>query len=302
MQKTSPEQIAAIKSFLRENASTVEKTIEQMRAESLAMAMNIPLLEGTKLESTLIGGLNGEWVISDTVPKDSKSVVLYFHGGGFTTGSCITNRDIAARISKASGVRVLNIDYRLAPENKYPSANEDCLKAYSALIESGIPADNIILGGDSAGGYLVLMTLLSLKKSDMPIPRAAFLLSPHTDFLYYDGESYITRAEMDPTNSLEGAKMFAAQYFDTSVKAPSILSPLNEDLHGLPDLFIQTGDHEVILSDSTRLVEKATEAGVKAEIEVWENMWHIFRFMAYMLPEGQEAINNIGAFIKRKIV
>lgn len=265
----------------------------------MAQAQSIPLPEGTTYESVILGEIKGKWVSSDKVPQNSEKAVLYLHGGGFTTGNCITYRNIAARISKASCVRVLNIDYRLAPENKYPAANEDCLKAYTALLDSGISAENIILGGDSAGGYLALSTLLFLKSNNIPMPRAAFLLSPHTDFLYLDGESYNTRANQDPLNTLEDVKAFAAQYFDFSEKAPSVLSPLNQDLQGLPDLFIQTGDHEVILSDSVRLAKRAKEAGVNVELEVWENMWHIFRFMAYMLPEGQQAIDNIGLFIMK---
>lgn len=301
MEKTSPEKLAAIEGFLRKSSKTAEKTIEQIRTEQLAQAQSIPLPEGTTYEGVTLGGIKGEWVTSDKVPQDSKKAVLYFHGGGFTTGNCVTYRDFAARMSNASCVRVLNIDYRLAPENMYPAANEDCLKVYNALLESGISAGNIILGGDSVGGYLALVTLLSLKENNIPMPRAAFLLSPHTDFLYLDGESYITRAKQDPINTANGVKSFAAQYFNPSIKDPSILSPLNQDLHGLPDLFIQTGDHETILSDSTRLADRAKEAGVNVELEVWENMWHIFRFMAYMLPEGQQAINNIGRFIKNKL-
>ena len=116
-----------------------------------------------------------------------------------------------------------------------------------------------------------------------------------------DGESYKTRQQVDPSNTMEAIKQCANDYFGSGIKSPAVLSPLNEDLSGLPPLFIQVGDDEVILSDSTRLYERAKNAGVNAYLEVWENMWHIFRFMAYMLPEGQEAIQHIGEFVKAQL-
>jgi epsilon-lactone hydrolase len=194
----------------------------------------------------------------------------------------------------------LNVEYRLAPENKYPAANEDCFHIYRWLLKNGFGAENIIMGGESTGGYLVLATLLALRDEKEAMPKAAFLLSPHTDFLYYDGESYETRRELDPMSSLDGCRMCAERYFPDNMKEPSIMSPLNENLEGLPSLFIQVGDHEVILSDSTRLYENARKAGVDATLEVWENMWHIFRFMAYMLPEGVQAIESVGRFVKEQ--
>ena len=297
---TSMEQITAIKGFLKQNMALGEKSVEQIRKEELITASKLPALPGITTEKVNIGKLPGEWVMADNVEKDSKKLILYFHGGTFISGSCDSHRDLASRISKASSTKVLLIEYRLAPEHMYPAANEDCLYAYKWLIENGFSEKDIILGGESIGGYLVLTTLLKLRDTAVPLPSAAFLLSPHTDFLYYDGESYETRGSLDPMSTLEGAKKCAAYYFDPSIKDVSILSPLNEDLKGLPSLFIQVGDHEVILSDSTRLTERAKEAGVDVTLEVWDNMWHIFRFMAAMLPEGEQAINSIGEFVKRK--
>jgi epsilon-lactone hydrolase len=297
MQKTSMEKLLSIKAILKKSASQ-SKSVNQIRSEGEITAAGIPRLPGIKTEAVNVDGLNAEWVIAEKVPALSENTILYFHGGSFVSGSCRTHLDLASRISIASGVRVLLIEYRLAPENKYPAAADDCMAAYRWLLKNGTPAENIIIGGDSTGGYLVLMTLLSLRGSPSPLPKAAFLLSPHTDFLYFDGESYLSRQEADPINTPDGIKKCGQDYFGESIPSPSVLSPLNEDLTGLPPLFIQVGEDEVILSDSTRLAERAEAAGVNAVLEVWENMWHIFRFMAYMLPEGQEAINHIGEFIK----
>lgn len=297
---TSIEQITAIKSYLKQNMTFAEKSVEEIRKEELITASKLPAFPGITTEKVKVGKLQGEYVAADNVSKDNSKIILYFHGGSFISGSCDSHRDLASRISKESSTKVLLIEYRLAPEHKYPAANEDCLYAYKWLLQNGFSEKDIILGGESIGGYLVLETLLNLRDTSVPLPAGAVLLSPHTDFLYYDGESFITRAELDPMSTIEGAKKCADYYFDPSIKAPAVLSPLNENLKGLPSLFIQVGDHEVILSDSERLAKRAEEAGVDVTLEVWDNMWHIFRFMAAMLPEGQEAIKSIGDFVKKK--
>lgn len=298
MQKTSPEKIQAIKEFLKKNAASAKSAL-QLREEEKATAAKIPMLPGIRIEEAKINGMDAQWITPEKISGKSNTI-LYYHGGAFVAGSCLSHRDIASRIAIAGESRVIIPEYRLAPEYRYPAANEDCLSAYRWLISQGIPAHNIILGGDSVGGYLVLMTLLALRNNGESLPKAAFLLSPHTDLLYFDGESYKTRQEEDPCNSIEAVKKFTYDYFGTDVTSPSILSPLNEDMHGLPPLFIQTGGDEVILDDSTRLCARVKAAGVDATLEIWENMWHIFRFMAYMLPEGKEALNHIGEFIKKQ--
>jgi monoterpene epsilon-lactone hydrolase len=298
MQMTSMAQITAMKGFLKKSVPFTQKSVDQIRAESNAMAAGIPAIPGVKTEKINICGMAAEWVLAENVQSGSNDMILFFHGGSFVSGSLYTHRDLASRISAASGIRLLNFEYRLAPENKYPAANDDCMCIYNWLLENGFASENIIFGGESIGGYFELMTLLTLRNHSKPLPKAVFFMSPHTDFLYYDGESYITRANDDPSSTLEGIKKCADYYFDKAISDPSVLSPLNEDLSNLPPMFIQVGDSEVILSDSTRLAERAKKAGVQVTLEIWENMWHIFRFMAYMLPEGRQAINNIGEFVK----
>jgi acetyl esterase/lipase len=295
------EKIMAIKGRLRQSFGMVGKTVEQIRQEEAALAAKIPMVPGIIIEKTRVAEMAAEWVKADGVLEGKEGVILYIHGGAFISGSCDSHRDLAARIAKASETPVLLFEYRLAPEHRYPAANEDCLTAYRWLIQSGVAPRNIILGGDSTGGYLALMTLLALRDAKEPLPGGAFLLSPHTDFFYFDGESYESRAELDPIGSREGSQICANSYFDSSVTDPAILAPYGQNLKGLRSLFIQVGDHEVILSDSTRLAEKAKEAGVDVMLEIWDNMWHTFRFMAYMLPEGAEAIANIGKFVRKQL-
>ncbi|RYD05014.1 hypothetical protein N752_11665 [Desulforamulus aquiferis] len=190
------------------------------------------------------------------------------------------------------------MEYRLAPEHKYPAANEDCLAAYRWLIKSGISAKDIVIGGDSAGGSLTLMTLLSLRDTGDTLPAAAFMLSLWGDLINFDGESYKTRAEMDFMNSLESSQICSDMFIGTLPTKPLILSPIWENLEGIPNLLIQVGDHEILLSDSTRLSERAKEAGVDVKLEVWDNMWHVFQLFAPYVPEANQAINNIGKFVK----
>jgi monoterpene epsilon-lactone hydrolase len=301
METTSLEQLVAIKDFLKQSNRYDNKSVEQIRQEMDAIAANMPIHSDVKVEQVKVGSLHGEWIIPNEPVVSNDKAILYFHGGGFTSGTCEFYRDLAARIAKASGTKILTIQYRLAPESLYPAANEDCISAFLWLLANGYSASNIVLGGDSVGASLALMTLLTLRGEAGELPAGAFLLSPHTDLVYLDGESYQSRAELDPTGSLEGNKRILEVYLGNETEEIPILSPLRMDLQGLPDLFIQVGDHEVLLSDSTRLADRAQAAGVKVDLEIWDNMWTVFQMLAYMLPEAQQAIMNIGRFVRSKL-
>ncbi|TCZ79411.1 alpha/beta hydrolase [Paenibacillus albiflavus] len=300
MEKTSQEQLQAIKHVLKQTSDYAHQSVEQIRQGMNEAAARFPMLPDIVVEDAVIGQLHGEWVRGQKDVADQK-VILYFHGGGFIAGSCEFYRDLAARISMASGVSVLTVDYRLAPEYPYPAANEDCLSAYHWLLDQGYSARDIVLGGDSVGGSLALMTLLSLRDAGDELPRGAFLMSPHTDLVHLDGDSYVSRAALDPTGSLLTSGRIVNDYLGNwSGAVPALLSPLNMNLHGLPSLFIQVGDHEVLLSDSTRFADRARAAGVEVTLEIWEEMWSVFHTLAYMLPEAQQAIRNIGLYVQRQ--
>jgi len=274
-------------------------TIDQIRQELAAKKQPEPP-PATTVNQVIISNLPAEWIKAANVPEGNEQVILYFHGGGLYCGDCETYRNLAALISGASGVQVLLVAYRLAPEHKYPAANDDCLAAYRWLIKNGVSAKNIIIGGDSAGGALTLMTLLSLRDASEPLPAAAFMFSPWGDMVNFDGESYISRAELDPVTHLKGSQIAASLYVDDLTVKPPLLSPINQDLSGLPALFIQVGDHEVLLSDSTRLAERAKTAGVDVTLEIWENLWHVFQSLAAVLPEAKQAINNVGKWVQNR--
>ncbi|MWC31232.1 alpha/beta hydrolase [Paenibacillus sp. MMS18-CY102] len=314
MDRTSVEQLEAIKQFLRQSGNYASKPVEQIRREMDEAAARMPQHTDVTIQPVTIGHIDGEWVIptdplaelpSDQQPEQLRPhnhrTILYFHGGGFIAGSSAFYRDLGARIAKASGASVLIVNYRLAPEFPYPAANDDCLYAYRWLCENGYTPSQIVLGGDSVGGSLVLMALLSLRDQGEKLPAGAFLLSPHTDLVHLDGESYTSRAALDPTGSWEGNQRILDDYLGGQSPHIPLLSPLRLNLHGLPNLFLQVGDHEVLLSDSLRLAERAKLAGVPVELEVWENMWSVFQALAYLLPEAQQAIARIGEFVKGRL-
>ncbi|MHA6531978.1 alpha/beta hydrolase [Paenibacillus sp. BAC0078] len=295
------EMLNAIKSHLKQINRIGARTVAQIREDLAAAAESLPRLPGVQTVKVQIAQLHGEWVdcTDEAAGAGKGKVILYYHGGGFISGTCEIYRDLAARISAASDVRVLTVEYRLAPEHVYPAANEDCLAAYDWLLAEGYSPEDIILGGDSVGASLALMTLITLRDAGKKLPAAAFLLSPHSDLVHLDGESYDSRAEMDPTGSRAGNQRILEDYLgDHAGGMPLLLSPLRADLQGLPPLLIQAGDQEVLLSDAERLAERASTAGVQVTLEIWEDLWSVFQMIAAILPDGQQAIGNIGTYVK----
>lgn len=193
----------------------------------------------------------------------------------------------------------------MAPEHRYPAANDDCLAAYRWLLENGFSARNIVVGGESAGGALALMTLLDLRDAGDPLPAAELVLY-WFDPIKFDAESYTSRAESEPFFNLKSFQIPAGSYFDASAaKLP--LSPLSRELAGLPGLFILVGSDEVILNGSTRLAEQAQAAGVDVTLEIWEGMPHGFhgfaanKDLAELVPESRQAATHIGKFVQKHI-
>lgn len=244
-----------------------------------------------------VEGTPAEWLDAPNVESDR--VLLYLHGGGYVIGSIATHRGLTASLSRAANCRVLALDYRLAPENPYPAAVEDATKAYRWLLGQGYGADKIAISGDSAGGGLTLATLLSLKQSGYRLPAAAAPISPWTD-MEGSGESMNTKVDLDPMVEPGGLMGMARLYMgdDTDYRAPTA-SPLYGDYAGLPPLLIQVGELETLLDDATRVADKAKAAGVDVNLEVWDEMVHVWHLFAPMLPEGREAITRIGDFVKQ---
>ena len=250
-------------------------------------------------ERVSAGGVDGEWISPADAPEDK--AILYFHGGGFRIGSIASHRDLMAQIAVASGCHVLAINYRLAPEHRFPAALDDALAAYDWMIGRGLQPADIAFAGDSAGGNLVLATMLALREAGRPLPAAAALMSPWTD-LAATGVSYVTRAEADPIHQRQMILALAKNYLggEGDPRDP-LVSPLYADLEGLPPLMIQVGDRETVLDDSVMLVDKARAAGVDVELQVWDGMIHVFQMFGAELPEAHRAIADIAGFLDRHL-
>ena len=275
-----------------------ERDVLEYRRREEALASHQPRPRGTRIERVNAGEMPALWLKPRGLESGDTRTVLYFHGGGYVACSPSTHRDLAARIARSCGMRVLLVDYRLAPEHPYPAAFEDGLRSYLWLRESGVPAAEIAIGGDSAGGGLALATLLALKDVGEEPAKAAFLLSPWLSQIL-DGESYLTRAEADPFITRKHVQACAEAFLAGS--DPHELVLFEKDLRGLPNMLVQVGADEILLSDSLRLVERARAAGVKVTLEIWQEMWHVFQSFAVIVPEAGLAIERIGAFVREKL-
>jgi monoterpene epsilon-lactone hydrolase len=244
-------------------------------------------------------GVDGEWIAPSGAYHDK--AVLYFHGGGFRLGSVSSHRDLIARIADASGCRVLAINYRLAPEHRFPAPVEDAIAAYGWMLDQGLKPESIAFAGDSAGGNLVLAAMLGLRERGLPFPVAGALMSPWTD-LAANGASYVSRANADPIHQRPMILALAKSYLGEGGDPRNPLaSPLYADLAGLPPLLIQVGGRETVLDDSTQFAEKARTSGVDVELQVWDGMVHVFQMFAAELAEGRRAIGSIAQFMTRHL-
>ena len=223
-------------------------------------------------------------------------MVLYLHGGGYCSGSLDTHRGVAGSLALTSGITVVNLDYRLAPEDPFPAALNDALLAFDQLAPQ-----RVAIAGDSAGGGLALATALALRDRGGARPLALALFSPWTD-LTQTASTYGTRAELDPMVSRGVLDLMADGYLAGTDPRTTLASPLFADLDDLPPMHIDVGDHEVLLDDSTTLAERAAEAGVDVAIRVWPEMIHVFQaFPPELVPEAAESLAAAGAFLAARL-
>ncbi len=254
--------------------------------------------KGVRVVPVTADSVPAEWLIPGGAPDGF--AILYLHGGAWFMGSANTHRSLVSRIAAASQVRALVVNYRLAPEFPFPAALEDCLTAYVWLIRQGIPADHIVVAGDSAGGNLALAMLVALAKTGKTQPAGAVALSPATD-LAFTGDSVRTRREVDPIFSRGSPPTIISDYITSHDPHDPLISPLYGDLHGLPPMLLHVGDHEILLDDSVRFGEKALAAGVQVKIVVWPEMFHVFQLFTPFLPEARRAVEQIATFIRSRL-
>lgn len=270
--------------------------VEKLRQAADDGARLGSLPKSIQSQSITIEHMSAEWLIP---PRSNvQSTILYLHGGGFATGSIKSHRAIVGRIAEAGNIRALLIEYRLAPEHPFPAAIQDALLAYDWLRKNGYY--EIVVAADSAGGGLALATAISLRDSQLPMPSLIICMSPLID-VEGTGESVTANAKHDPWLTVE-AKAIFKYYIGQNNPCNPLISPLYADYKSFPPLLIVVGRDEIMLSDSTRLAEKARSAGVEVHIKIWEGMWHVFPFFAPFIPESLQAISEIGDFIKARLV
>jgi epsilon-lactone hydrolase len=274
-------------------AKSPAPTLMEMRAAFEQNAM--PPQPDVKHEAVNAGGVAAEWITAPGAAADR--VVFYLHGGGYVLGSINTHRDLIGRISRAAQARVLALNYRLGPEHPFPAAVDDAVAGYRYLIESKCNPARVVVAGDSAGGGLTVAALVAIRDAGLPAPAAGVCMSPWVD-LEAKGDSMTTRSQADPVVQREGLIGMAQAYLAGKDPRTPLASPLHADLKGLPPLLIQVGDAETLLDDSTRLAERARAAGVQVKLEVWPEMIHVWQLFASFLPEGQQAVEAIGQFIR----
>ena len=269
-------------------------TLAQIRAHFAPAGRQYPCPDDVAVVAVDAGGVPAHWFRAPHA--DDSGAVLYLHGGGYALGSAGTHGELIARIARASGLPVLAVDYRLAPEHPYPAAGQDARTAWQWLTTTRrLLPSRLGIAGDSAGGGLALALLLALRDDQQPLPRAAALMSPWTD-LTLSGASMTEQAGEDPVLSAGLLTHLAQDYLAGQDPTLPGASPLYGDLTGLPPLLIQVGTAEILLSDSERLADRAREHGVEVTVQIEDGAPHIFPSLTEV-PEAHLATTRLGAFL-----
>jgi monoterpene epsilon-lactone hydrolase len=244
------------------------------------------------------GGALAMWAVPNGSVEDR--VLFCIHGGGYISGSIYTHRKLFAHLAKKVGARALLVSYRLLPEGVHPAPVDDTVAAYQWLLDQGIDADHIAFAGDSAGGALSITTQLRAKDQGLPLPAATMLLSPWVD-MDGTGETMLSNSEKDALFNLLWVKEMASMFLAGTNARDPYASPLYADLTGLGPIYIQVGDHELLLDDSRRLAQAAEKAGVDVRLDVFPEMQHTFQMMVGRAPEADDAVGRLADWVRPKL-
>ncbi|MCA9715741.1 MAG: alpha/beta hydrolase [Myxococcales bacterium] len=267
------------------------------RFHRVSQAVSPSSTSGVACAPVAADGVRGHWL----TPADHAKgpVVLYFHGGGYIFGSLRTHGPMIGALARAAGLRTFALDYRLAPEHPKPAALEDALAAYHWLIEQqGVAPEQLVLAGDSAGGNLVLVTLLALRDAGAPLPAAGVAISPWVD-LENSGASFQTNAPYDFVTQ-EACNIAAAAYLAGADPRAADASPLRAELSGLPPLLVHAGAAETLVDQIQEFCARARAAGVDVTLSVYDDMVHVWHMLFSFLPAANEALAEIGAYARAR--
>jgi acetyl esterase/lipase len=286
-------EIDAVRELLRSKPRPAGLAERRERIDAIGSAS--PPARDIRLEPTVANGIPAEWSLAPG--SDPSRVLLFFHGGGYCSGSIMSHRGMVTEAGRAARLRTLAVAYRLAPEHPFPAAIEDARAAYRFLLDQGILTSNIVVGGDSAGGGLTLALMIILRDAGQPLPGCGWLVSPWVD-LQMTGASLDEKADIDPLISKPYLEELAMAYLAGTDPANPLVSPLRADLAGLPPLLVQVGSAETLLDDAVRLARRAGAADVRINLEIWPHMIHAWHLWAAQLKDGRRALASAGAFIR----
>ncbi len=290
----STEQRKNLEAILRQSAFPAGTDISEQRRLLKELTSAQPLPAGVTVTAAELGGVpTAEITIDGTAPRH---VVLYFHSGVYVLGDAFGAAGLASQVGRRAGARVISIGYRLAPEHPYPAAVDDALAAYQALLGAGTAPPDIAFAGESAGAGLAVATLVNARDRGLPLPAAAFLMSPYAD-LTLAGATMDTKAAADVLMSRANLQARVRDYTAGLDPALGLISPIFADLSGLPPLIIQAGTHEVLLDDAVRLARQAATADVEVILDITPGVPHVFQTFYPILDEAAAALDRAGQFL-----
>ncbi|MHC1780206.1 MAG: alpha/beta hydrolase [Bacteroidales bacterium] len=270
-------------------------SVKKFRDDIDRASARVKLPDSVSVEKVSAAGINAEWITPEN-PQDEK-VLLYIHGGGFISGSCLTHRMHVAKFAVECRLKSLVFDYRVAPEHPFPAALDDCVMVYKWLLNEGYKPENIIVGGESAGASLTLTLLLALKDEGIALPKAAFSISPITD-LSCSAKSFEYNAKNDVA-PMGSWSVWTNYYIAGNDTRNPLLSPLFGNYEGIPPLYICVGTYEIHLEDCINVAKVARDYGVDVTLRKWEGMIHAFPLLTPLFPEAKQAFLEVCDFIKR---
>ena len=290
----SAEQRETLDAILRQSAFPAGIGVNEQRRLLGELLSAQPLPADVIVTPAMLGGVPAAEITVDGV--EPRHVVLYFHGGVYVLGDAAQAAGLAAQIGRRTQAKVLSVDYRLAPEHPYPAAVDDALAAYEALLQGGTASSDIAFAGESAGGGLAIATLVNARDHGLPLPAAAFVMSPYAD-LTLAGTTLETKSKADPLLSREALQARVADYTAGQDAALGLISPIFADLSGLPPLLIQGGTHEVLLDDALRLAQRAALIDVEVTLDITPRVPHVFQAYYPILDEAAAALDRAGQFL-----
>ncbi|HUB21320.1 MAG TPA: alpha/beta hydrolase [Streptosporangiaceae bacterium] len=290
----STEQKKNLDAILRQSALPAGSDVSEQRRLLRDLASAQPLPADVTVTAAALGGVPTAEITVDGV--EPRHVILYFHGGVYVLEDAFQVAGLAAQVGRRTQAKVISVDYRLAPEHPYPAAVDDALAAYQALLRNGTAPSDIAFAGDSAGGGLAVATLVNAREHGLPLPAAAFLMSPYAD-LTLAGVTMDTKHDVDPLLSRELLEPRVTDYTSGQDAALGLISPIFADLSGLPPLIIQAGSHEVLLDDAVRLARQAAVADVEVALDVTPGVPHVFQTFYLVLDEAVAALDRAGQLL-----